>query len=189
MKIRLLTLLMVLLSNFSMAQEANHPTEGVFLELGGAGLVYSFNYDFRFDKKDQNSWGMRAGVGGYSLNDNASLLTLPIQVNKLLGSGKHFFEIGAGGTFIYYRNKGYSTSETYNPVTNEYTYSETRYTDKDFDFILNSGETPALMGTLNLGYRKIPENGGFLFSVNVIPIFNHNGFWPLWAGMGFGYAF
>ncbi len=91
MKTRLFTLLLVLVCHISFGQKAEGPTEGVFVELGGAGLVYSFNYDFRFDKKDQNSWGMRAGVGGYSLNNDASLLTLPIQFNKLLGSGRHFF--------------------------------------------------------------------------------------------------
>jgi hypothetical protein len=45
------------------------------------------------------------------------------------------------------------------------------------------------MGTMNIGYRKIPENGGFTWRVNLTPIFNNNGFWPLFAGIGLGYAF
>jgi hypothetical protein len=45
------------------------------------------------------------------------------------------------------------------------------------------------MGTMNIGYRKIPVDGGFTWRVNLTPIFNNNGFWPLFAGVGFGYAF
>jgi hypothetical protein len=160
------------------------PTQSVFVEFGGPGLVYSFNYDFRFDKDRLDSWGMRVGAGGYSRidtwsggKDGNSLLTVPVQVTKLFGRSVHYFEVGGGATFIHYRNSysGWGNSG-----------SQVR---KDFDFILNSGDTPALMGTLNFGYRKIPVNGGFTFRANLIPIFNQNGFWPLWAGVGFGYAF
>jgi hypothetical protein len=41
------------------------PTQSVYLELGGAGLIYSFNYDFRFDNQRMDGWGMRVGAGGY----------------------------------------------------------------------------------------------------------------------------
>ena len=61
-------------------------------------------------------------------------------------------------------------------------------TDGD-DFILKVDGSPSLMGTMNFGYRSIPEDGGFTWRVNMTPIFNNNGFWPLFAGVGFGYAF
>lgn len=166
---------------------ADAPTESVYVELGGAGLVYSFNYDFRFDKTDINSWGMRAGVGGYAVEDE-SLLTIPVQINKLYGKGRHFFELGGGATFVYYRYDGWYYSGYYGPDGNYVSYT-TDYKDKNYDWILSTGDTPAVMGTLNFGYRKIPEDGGFLFGVNVVPAFNQNGFWPLWAGVRFGYAF
>jgi hypothetical protein len=161
------------------------PTRSVFVELGGPGLVYSFNYDFRFDKDRMDSWGMRVGAGGYAITDtwegggkdSNALLTVPVQVTKLFGRSVHFFEVGGGATFIYYRNQYYDWSSNSTQVR------------KDFDFILNSGDTPALMGTLNFGYRKIPVNGGFTFRANLTPVFNQNGFWPIWGGVGFGYAF
>lgn len=154
-------------------------TQSVYVELGGAGLAYSFNYDFRFDKNDINSWGMRMGAGGWATNwgNRERLLTMPFQLNKLFGSHKHFFELGGGATFIYYRDQW----------NNSWSGETILY--KDFDFILNSGDTPAFMGTLNFGYRRIPVDGGFTFKANLNPIFNQNGFWPLWVGVGFGYAF
>lgn len=154
-------------------------SQAVYVELGGAGLAYSFNYDFRFDKNNINSWGMRMGAGGWATNwgNRERLLTMPFQLNKLFGSQKHFFELGGGATFVYYR-------EQWN---NSWSGETVLY--KDFDFILNSGDTPAFMGTLNFGYRRIPVDGGFTFKANLTPIFNHNGFWPLWVGVGFGYAF
>lgn len=169
----------VFLAQFSvLAQEIGN--QSVYVEFGGAGLAYSFNYDFRFDMKDINSWGMRVGAGGWAINNSwrtQGLLTMPIQVNKLFGNKIHFFELGGGTTFIYYRDR-----------VNDWDYGNPRIW-KDFDFILNSGDTPAFMGTLNFGYRRIPVDGGFTFKANLNPIFNHNGFWPLWVGIGFGYAF
>jgi hypothetical protein len=160
------------------------PTQSVFVELGGPGLVYSFNYDFRFDKDRLDSWGLRMGAGGYARTDTWSggsdrnaLLTVPVQVTKLFGRSVHFFEVGGGATFIYFRDEYSGWGNNNGQVR------------KNFDFILNSGDTPALMGTLNFGYRKIPVNGGFTYMANLIPIFNQNGFWPIWAGVGFGYAF
>lgn len=184
--IKLLPVVVVLVLFFPLEVLAQYspPTRSVFVELGGPGLVYSFNYDFRFDKDRLDSWGMRVGAGGYSRidtwsggRDGNSLFTVPVQVTKLFGRSVHFFEVGGGATFIYYRNRysGWGNSG-----------SQVR---KDFDFILNSGDTPALMGTLNFGYRKIPVDGGFTFRANLIPVFNQNGFWPIWAGVGFGYAF
>ncbi|MDO9550859.1 MULTISPECIES: hypothetical protein [Rhodonellum] len=175
-------LLIFVLSFPSMAQE-KMPTQSVFVELGGAGLIYSFNYEFRFNKENLESWGLRVGAGGYGRTfnygdgkDTDALLTLPVQVTRLFGKGKHFFEVGGGTTFIYSRDT--------------YTYgNQSPQVSRDFDFILNSGNTPAFMGTLNLGYRRIPVDGGFTFRANLTPIFNQNGFWPIWAGVGFGYAF
>ncbi|HSI77927.1 MAG TPA: hypothetical protein VK957_18655 [Lunatimonas sp.] len=168
--------LLICFQRFSFAQEV--PSQSIYAELGGAGLAYSFNYDFRFDKGDINSWGMRVGAGGWSRNDgnySEGLLTVPVQVNRLLGKSRHFFEFGGGATFIYYRDRN-------SWGNNDYVY-------KNFNFILDSGNTPAFMGTLNMGYRKIPEDGGFTFRANITPIFNHTGFWPLFGAVSFGYSF
>src|SRR5690606_17987724 len=94
--------LIICFQGFSFAQEVH--SESIYAELGGAGLAYSFNYDFRFDKSNINSWGMRVGAGGWSRKDpnySEGLLTVPIQFNRLLGKSRHFFEFGGGATFIY----------------------------------------------------------------------------------------
>lgn len=163
-------------------QAQSEATRSVFVEVGGPSLVYSFNYDFRFDKEKLNAWGIRVGAGGFKMNDE-SLFTLPIQATRLLGKGKNYFEVGAGITFINYSSTYVTYSDPYNPNTFR------NVTDKDYDFILDIGKTPSVVGTLNIGYRRIPEDGGFTYRFNITPLFNANGFWPLFAGVGLGYAF
>ncbi|MBS9523043.1 hypothetical protein KIH41_05810 [Litoribacter ruber] len=183
MKVLLMSALLALLFLPAYAQDVyGPPTKSVYVELGGAGLPYSVNYDFRFDKHRVDSWGMRIGAGGWAINEGensrTSMLTIPLQINRLLGRDKHYFEIGGGATFVRYR-------DTYT----SYWGTPTITTSENWNFILDTGNTPALMGTLNLGYRRVPVDGGFTFKANLNPIFNHNGFWPLWFGIGFGYAF
>ncbi|GGF37518.1 hypothetical protein GCM10011339_27590 [Echinicola rosea] len=136
------------------AQETTYPTRAVYAELGGAGLVYSFS--------DQ------------------SLLTVPVQVNRLFGRGNHYFEVGAGTTLVNFRETVYDYDSNGNAVERE---------SKTWHFIMDMGETPAVMGTLNFGYRRVPDEPGFTWRVNLTPVFNSNGFWPLFAGIGAGYAF
>lgn len=164
------------------AQAQDDATRSVFVELGGPSLVYSFNYDFRFDKKNLESWGMRVGAGGFKINDE-SLFTLPVQITRILGKDKNYFEVGAGFTFINYSSTFTVYTDPYNPNT------ANKVTNKDYDFILEIGKTPSVVGTLNIGYRRIPEDGGITYRANVTPLFNGNGFWPIFAGVGLGYAF
>lgn len=171
------------------AQEEELPkTKSIYVELGGAGLPYSFNYDFRFDKSRLDSWGLRVGIGGYATNA-ASFFSAPIMANKLYGKGPHYFEMGFGLTFFAFEDKyddfycidGYFDSDGF--------YVCDSFGDENYSFILDVNSSPNLMGTLNFGYRRIPTDGGFMWKVNLNPIFNNNGFWPLWVGLGFGYAF
>lgn len=67
-------------------------TKSIYLETLGSGLFYSINTDFRFTKTTK--FGSRLGVALYPENT----VILPIQVNYLLGEGKHKLEIGAGIT-------------------------------------------------------------------------------------------
>jgi hypothetical protein len=187
---RLILVVALLLSSFAtFAQDQHLPTRSVFVELGGSGLAYSFNYDFRFDSTRMDSWGMRVGAGGYKIGGD-SFFSLPVLVNKLYGKDGRYFELGLGMTFFGVDNEPYSY------------YSSCQYFDSngncvgplvtqesDINFILPVDGSPSLMGTMNIGYRKIPVDGGFTWRVNLTPIFNNNGFWPLFAGVGFGYAF
>lgn len=167
------------------------PTQSVYLELGGAGLPYSFNYDFRFDKERMDSWGMRIGAGGYS-TQNDYFFSLPVMVNKLYGRGPHYFELGFGATLFAYDESSYDYSYCSNGffdsngnfVCTTYVNQESNY-----QFILSVDRSPSVMGTVNIGYRRVPVDGGFTWRFNITPIFNNNGFWPLYAGVGFGYAF
>lgn len=186
MKKLLITLGLIFLASSIQAQEFL-PTRTVFLELGGAGLPYSFNYDFRFQKERMDSWGMRVGAGGYA-TENDSFFSLPVMVNKLYGSGPHYFEMGFGLTFFAYEEDDYrycnnwSYDQNGNFICNSYeTYN--------YEFILPVDGSPSVMGTMNFGYRRVPLDGGFTWRLSLTPIFNNNGFWPLFAGVGFGYAF
>lgn len=165
------------------------PSQSVFLEVGGAGLPYSFNYDFRFDPSNMNSWGMRVGAGGYTVSGGDSFFSLPIMANKLYGKGPHYFEFGAGMTFFTFSRDAYTYCESGYFDNNSGQYICSSYAQDNFNFILDVDGSPSVMGVLNFGYRKIPVDGGFTWKVNVNPIFNNNGFWPLFVGVGFGYAF
>jgi len=179
---KVLILILLLSFHCSLVKAQEVATQSVFVELGGAGLPYSLNYDFRFDKTRIDSWGMRIGAGGWAVKNgeysSTNVLTVPLQFTRLLGRDKHYFEVGGGATFVRYKR-------TYTG----WGQNNQTFTTNEWDFILDTGETPSLMGTLNFGYRRIPTDGGFTFRANLNPIFNHNGFWPLWFGVGFGYAF
>ena len=177
-----------LLGTLSVQAQESLPTQSFFLELGGAGLPYSFNYDFRFDKERMDSWGMRVGAGGYA-TENDSFFSLPVMANKLYGRGPHYFELGFGLTLFAFDEDNYSTcSNGYYDSNGNYIC--TSYQDDSYyEFILPVDGSPSLMGTMNFGYRRVPVDGGFTWRINLTPIFNNNGFWPLYAGVGFGYAF
>lgn len=151
-------------------------------------MVYSFNYDFRFDKNKLDSWGMRVGAGGYG-TEGDYFFSVPLMVNKLYGKGPHYFEVGGGFTFFGYNNTYSWCSSGYFDANGTYVCTGTKTERNNYEFILPVDRSPNLMGTLNFGYRRIPIDGGFTWKFNLTPIFNNNGFWPLFAGIGFGYAF
>ena len=186
MKKLVLLLAFFVLSLTGFSQDKKVPHQSVFVELGGSGLAYSFNYDFRFDDSRIDSWGMRVGAGGYKIGQD-SFFSLPILVNKLYGKDERFFELGLGMTFFGVNNEPYSYCQSFDANGNCIGPLVTE--ESDVNFILPVDGSPSLMGTMNIGYRKIPENGGFTWRVNLTPIFNNNGFWPLFAGIGLGYAF
>lgn len=188
----ILTALFVLLglqSSFAQHTAAtSSPTKAIYVELGGAGLPYSFNYDFRFDKERIDSWGMRVGFGGYSL-DGDTFFSVPVMVNKLYGRGPHYFEVGMGATFLAFKNEAFTYEDCYSDTNGNYICNPITSEQPDTRFILDIDGSPSVMGVMNFGYRRVPTDGGFMWKVNLNPIFNNNGFWPLYAGVGFGYAF
>ncbi len=71
--------------------------QSVYAELLGNGLIFSFNYDTRFQGKP-DGFGGRIGLG-YAGSDNEGIVLIPFQLNWLLGKNGRYFEIGAGATF------------------------------------------------------------------------------------------
>ncbi len=186
-----LAFFILLVAAISVQAQDTLPTRSVYLELGGAGLPYSFNYDFRFDKTRMDSWGMRLGLSGYT-TQNESFFSLPVMVNKLYGKGPHYFELGFGLTFFAFDEDDYTysyCSSWYYDSNGNYVCTSYVEEENGYEFILPVDGSPSLMGTMNFGYRRVPVDGGFTWRVNLTPIYNNNGFWPLYAGIGFGYAF
>lgn len=69
----------------------------IYFELGGPGIIYSFNYDGRFGKHE-NGVGMRVGIGGAAISGDG-YFALPVQINYLIGTKGKYFEIGGGVTY------------------------------------------------------------------------------------------
>lgn len=137
------------------SQGFDGPKNAVYAELLGNGLIMSFNYDVRLAGK----MGGRLGVGYVGGND-ASVLTVPVMANYLLGKNGKYFEIGAGITYI-------SGSTNFG---------------EDI-----TGSTT--IGTFSLMYRSQPVDGGFMWKIGLTPILAEGFFVPYWAGVGLGYAF
>lgn len=140
--------------------------QNVFAELGGQGLLFTFNYDTRFSNK-RNGIGGRAGIGYFAV-DGDHITTVPIGLNYLLGKGKNFFEIGLGATLV---SLGSSNG--------------------DFFFTNDNGNNSesTVIGTMSFSYRLQPIDSGFSLRAGLTPIFNADGFIPYYAGLSLGYTF
>lgn len=147
---------------------AQQAAKAMFFELGGPGLA-SFNYDTRFTKKEDGIGG-RIGFGGFKLGSNSQsvgAIFVPVGLNYLIGKdGKHYFEVGAGATFV-----GIFTNND-DPYDNH-----------------EDGNFESTFGHLNFGYRLQPADGGFFFRAAINPIFDGDSFIPYYAGVAFGYKF
>lgn len=132
----------------------------IYVELGGAGIIYSINYDGRFSKYE-NGLGMRIGIGGASV-DGDGYMAIPVQVNYLAGAKGQYFEVGAGLTYV---------SASFSDFFND-----------------NSASASTVAGTMALGFRKTPfGKKGLTWRVAFTP-FIKNGFIPS-GGVSIGYRF
>ena len=183
MKSSVTLLVSLCLSIFSSAQNTSETTarKNLFIEVGGNGMMFSIAGETRF-KPGAGGWGIKVGAGGYT-DSYEELFTVPVQVNYLATkNGRDFVEVGMGATFLHYdeRNNYYITS----PGSTYY------YSVFPTDLInLTIKQPNSVYGTVTLGYRRQPVNGGLLWGLALTPHFNGNGFWPLWGGIKFGYSF
>ena len=135
--------------------------KNVYLEVGGAGLAISLNYDSRFgDQRD--GWGYNIGVGGFISGGN-KVVTVPFQLNFLIGNYSSFIEAGGGATFLH------STGDT---------------KGKTWQFDNITG----FVATGSIGYRYQPEQKGISFRVAFTPILYDEGVIPA-GGISVGYTF
>jgi hypothetical protein len=147
---------------------------GLFLELGGNGLLYSLNYE-RFVSPDVP---LRVGFMIFSLSardrvtnesGSISVLAFPLTASWLgVRSGSHALELGAGVVIVSAR------------IDVDVDESRSDFQSVEFD-------GTGIVGTGIIGYRYAPLNGGFNFKAAFTP-FIGPGFGP-WAGLSFGYLF
>ncbi len=141
--------------------KAQTAAKSVYVELAGPGIA-SINYDTRFSKTE-GGLGGRIGVG-YFAESGASLTTIPVGLNYLLGKDrKNYFEVGAGFTYLHAHGDDISIGD--------------------------ANSSSGSFGHLSFGYRLQPANGGFTFRAAVVPIFGKGYFIPYYFGISFGYKF
>lgn len=135
-------------------------TRNISLEFFGAHNTIGLNYDARL--KGNDGWGYRAGIG-YTYAWSSGLfkgsstikgVSVPIEINYLLGKKKSKLELGFGANVGYYEE--------------EYDYYLWPDYSKKYRYEHNS------IGYFffgNVGYRLQPTRG-FVFRVGVTPSFN-----------------
>lgn len=143
-------------ADFSQARAKSY-----YLQIGGAGLAISANYDARFNE-ERNGWGYTVGIGGFAAEGN-SVITVPFQVNYLIGEHASMLQVGGGATFLH--STGNNTGKTWS-----------------FDKITG------FVATGSVGYRYQPEQKGISFKIEFVPIMYNEGVIPA-GGISIGYTF
>jgi hypothetical protein len=149
----------------------------VYLELLGSAGMYSFNYDFRFNKEKINGWGLRAGLefitiqtfnySGDGMRYNTILL--PFMVNYLVGKKHKFLELGFGAVYVV----KWSIDKQLAP---EYEY-----------FIPGlDRRIPNVYGVLSVGYRRQPIKGRIMWGVSLTEMVGNSFAFPT-IGLKLGY--
>jgi hypothetical protein len=157
------------LPSMSFAQMDQLRGQGLFVEILGSGVGVSMNYDSRFFQAN-GGLGARIGVGyvGFTLFDeDVRAISLPFQLNYLWGRGNHFLETGVGTTALF------SDSEKGNGW----------WAPQEDD------STIGMIGTMTVGYRYQPVDGGFQLRAGLSPVFDLENFFYLWPHISFGFLF
>lgn len=178
MKLKFLLALSGLLFTFGGHAQENDSLEpqkrgqAFYFEGFGSGLIMSFNYDTRFNKRNDGIGG-RIGASYFAL-DHDGIFTLPVNINYLLGNNGHYFELGAGATFLSIKNERSRHPDDY---------------DETNEVLVYSGKSQNVLGNLTFGYRRQPINSGFSFRAGFSPVFFTGNFIPYWPHVSFGYKF
>ena len=155
----------------------NRRGKSIFFEAGGPGVVYSFNYDVRFNKR-QNGLGMRIGLNYYVFSKKR-LAAVPVMVNHLTGKKGHYLEIGAGITY-------YRAYEDY-PIFFHSDNSESNPYPVGYDAKFHWAN--GVIGNFNIGYRYQPLKGGLTLRIGGGPLATTKKQYPFWPYASVGYSF
>jgi hypothetical protein len=121
----------------------DRPPQAAYFGIGGAGLIFSANYDTRFSKR-LNGVGAAIGVGSW-FGGGVTVFTIPLTLNYLVGKKDHFLELGVGGTFV----------------------------TGSVDFFNSSESGSGFLGHAVLGYRYQPAKGGFFARAGFTPLYGY----------------
>lgn len=164
-------LLLVSMSPRTLAQDEAKPfcRNAIYLEFLGQGILYSLNYDYRVTEH----FSLRAGFSQWSIDPPFILSTkevrltlFPLMVNYLSGSGTSNFELGIG-----------------------IVPASVSLQEQDVFFgIETEGEDNRILGTVTIGYRAQPRDGGFVFRVGLTPLFTFDRILPF-GGVSLGLTF
>ncbi|HSJ09281.1 MAG TPA: hypothetical protein VK928_05185 [Longimicrobiales bacterium] len=154
------------------AQEPVEAPAAAYIEVGGAGLFYSLNYEGRFSDH------LTARLGFTFLNmtvfseesgedSQIAVTLLPVMMNVLVGRGNSRLEIGAG-PLVAVTGSGINRVDR-GPASVEFS-----------DDLSLAGVTSAV------GYRYHRPEGGLLFRATVTPFYSGRA--QVWGGLSLGWA-
>ena len=91
-------------SFFAFGQEGEKETSitknTIYIELGGNGFFYSYNYDRIVFSKNAIHLGFRVGYSFLPNHDDGETILIPLEEFLLMGKKNNFFELGIGQTII-----------------------------------------------------------------------------------------
>lgn len=177
MKRSILSVILLLISGFDLQAQDEYAKNGVYLELGGNGGLYSANYE-RFLSSD---FSVRVGFASYSSetwwddlwsDEETTITTFPILGNYFYGNGSNRLELGAGVLL--------GTKKVKDSWVEE-----------------RNGDSAIFNLTAVVGYRYQKPTGGLIFRAGLTPFYSLSGGedafpdegFALSGGISVGYAF
>ena len=154
----------------------HNPSNAVYGEVLGNGLVYSLNYERLFAPRgsDRGAWAFAAERATSPTRSRTrpaaailQLASFPLVVSWYVGTPHHKLQLGLGATLLY--------------VSASTDASGTKYA--------GTSEGLGVAATAVVGYRYMPAHTGFTFGVAFTPLLRTTkGFLP-WGGASAGIAF